>query len=89
MIWWTQIFQRGLSYKMPGLEQLRQFSEDVEKLGSIREERGEPISRVPFPENISEEDDSDDFVLGMPIPSDSEETDSSDEGEIPEKDVSA
>ncbi len=77
---------------MPGLEQLRQFSEDVEKLGNelaIREERGEPISRVPFPENISEEDDSDDFVLGMPIPSDSEETDSSDEGEIPEKDVSA
>ena len=77
---------------MPGLEQLRQFSEDVEKLGNelaIREERGEPISRVPFPENISEEDDSDDFVLGMPIPSDFEETDSSDEGEIPEKDVSA
>ncbi len=59
---------------MPGLEQLKQFSEDVANLGNeltIREEKGEPIVRIPFPVDISEEDDSDDFVLGMPLPNDS------------------
>lgn len=55
---------------MPGLDQLRQFSEDVAKLGNeltIREERGEPLVQVPLPVDISEEDDSDDFALGMPL----------------------
>ncbi len=63
---------------MPGLDQLKQFSEDVANLGNeltIREERGEPIIRVPFPVNISEEDDSDDFVLGMPLQNDSIDSD--------------
>ena len=55
---------------MPGLDQLKQFSEDVANLGNeltIREEKGEPVVRVPFPVDISEEDDSDDFVFGMPL----------------------
>ncbi len=55
---------------MPGLDQLRQFSEDVAKLGNeltIREERGESPVQVPLPVDISEEDDSDDFALGMPL----------------------
>ncbi len=63
---------------MPGLEQLKQFSEDVANIGNeltIREERGEPIVRVPFPVDISDEDDSDDFVLGMPLPNDSQDSD--------------
>ena len=63
---------------MPGLDQLKQFSEDVANLGNeltIREERGEPIVRIPFPDNISAEDDSDDFVLGMPLPNDSQNSD--------------
>ena len=63
---------------MPGLDQLKQFSEDVANLGNeltIREERGEPVIRVPFPVNISEEDDSDDFVLGMPLQNDSIDSD--------------
>ncbi|MBQ4331300.1 MAG: hypothetical protein IJC31_05635, partial [Spirochaetaceae bacterium] len=58
---------------MPGLDQLKQFSEDVAKIGNeltIREERGEPIVQVPFPTDISAEDDSDDFVLGMPLQGD-------------------
>ena len=62
---------------MPGLEQLKQFSEDVANLGNeltIREEKGEPIVRIPFPVDISEEDDSDDFVLGMPLPNDSNDS---------------
>ena len=62
---------------MPGLEQLKQFSEDVANLGkelTIREEKGEPIIRIPFPVDISEEDDSDDFVLGMPLPNDSNDS---------------
>ena len=66
-------FERGISNKMPGLEQLKQFSEDVAKIGNeltIREERGEPIVQVPFPTDISAEDDSDDFVLGMPLQGD-------------------
>ena len=66
-------FERGISNKMPGLEQLKQFSEDVAKIGNeltIREERGEPIVQVPFPTDISAEDDSDDFVLEMPLQGD-------------------
>ncbi len=55
---------------MPGLDQLRQFSEDVAKIGNelnIREERGESLVKVPLPVDIAEEDDSDDFALGMPL----------------------
>ncbi len=55
--------------KMPGLNQLKKFSEDVANLGneiSIRKERGEQPVQVALPVNISEADDSDDFVFGLP-----------------------
>lgn len=54
---------------MPGLNQLKQFSEDIKNVGDeakIRAQRGEKTSSVPLPENISEKDDSEDFLIGMP-----------------------
>ena len=54
---------------MPGLEQLQKFSQDITGLGdepAIREERGEPFSVLPIPPDVSENNDSDDFLLGMP-----------------------
>ena len=53
---------------MPGLNQLKKFSEDVANLGNelnIREERGEAPVQVALPD-VPETDDSNDFVLGMP-----------------------
>ena len=54
---------------MPGLNQLKQFSEDIRELGDetkIRAQRGERVLPVPLPQGISEEDDSDDFIIGIP-----------------------
>ncbi len=54
---------------MPGLNQLKKFSDDVKDLGDeskIRLQRGEKPVVIPLPEGISEEDDSEDFVLGLP-----------------------
>ena len=54
---------------MPGLQQLRQFSEDVKNLGdevNVRAQRGERPNEVPLPQGISEADDSQDFLLGLP-----------------------
>lgn len=54
---------------MPGLNQLKKFSEDMQTVGDetkIRAQRGEKTSSVPLPENISEKDDSEDFLIGMP-----------------------
>lgn len=54
---------------MPGLEQLRKFSNDIREIGDeskIRGQRGESMSVVPLPEGISERDDSDDFISGLP-----------------------
>ena len=54
---------------MPGLNQLKKFSEDIKDVGDetkIRAKRGEKSPKVPFPANISEDDDSDAFLLGMP-----------------------
>ncbi|MBQ7881771.1 MAG: hypothetical protein IJ312_03565 [Treponema sp.] len=54
---------------MPGLNQLRKFSNDIKNLGDevkIRAQRGEKPAVVPLPEGISEADDSEDFVLGLP-----------------------
>jgi hypothetical protein len=68
---------------MPGLNQLEKFSTDVKDLGDevkIRAQRGEKPATVPLPQGISEEDDSEDFVLGMPEPAPAEETDAADEG---------
>lgn len=71
---------------MPGLSQLRKFSEDIKDVGDeikIRAQRGEKPVTVPLPEGISEEDDSSDFLLGMPegkIPVSSQNEESKDEG---------
>ena len=56
---------------MPGLNQLKQFSEDIRTVGDevkIRAQRGEKPVVLPLPENISAEDDSDDFLIGLPEP---------------------
>ena len=53
---------------MPGLKQLEKFSSDIKQLGNeveIRRKRGEPIFEEPLPETY-EEDDSDDFIDGLP-----------------------
>lgn len=54
---------------MPGLNQLKQFNNDILSLGdeiTIRASRGEKPVRVPIPKGVSEKDDSEDFTLGMP-----------------------
>ena len=54
---------------MPGLKQLEKFSADMLNLGNekkIRAEQGEKPVVVPLPEGISEADDSDDFINGLP-----------------------
>ncbi|MBP5452881.1 MAG: hypothetical protein J6Y16_11645, partial [Treponema sp.] len=54
---------------MPGLSQLTQFSKDIQSLGdeiTLRAQRGEKPVVVPIPKGITIEDDSEDFVLGMP-----------------------
>ncbi|MBQ6779841.1 MAG: hypothetical protein IJP62_01275 [Treponema sp.] len=55
---------------MPGLSQLRQFSEDIKELGDevrIRRTRGEMPSFLPVPD-VPDVDDSNDFMLGIPDP---------------------
>ena len=57
---------------MPGLNQLKQFTKNMLDLGNeekIRAEQGEKPVKVPLPTGISEADDSDDFINGMPIES--------------------
>ncbi|MCR4822199.1 MAG: tetratricopeptide repeat protein [Treponema sp.] len=54
---------------MPGLNQLKQFSEDIRAVGDevkIRAQRGEKLPIIPLPGGISEEDDSNDFLIGLP-----------------------
>jgi len=54
---------------MPGLNQLKAFSLKVKDLGdeiNIRAQRGEKPAELPLPEGISEADDSEEFVLGLP-----------------------
>ena len=54
---------------MPGLNQLKQFSEDIREVGDevkIRAQRGEKVPVIPFPQGISEADDSNDFIIGIP-----------------------
>ncbi len=56
---------------MPGLNQLKKFTSDIRTIGNeikIRSERGEPIEQISLPSNISEEDDSEDFIFGLPTP---------------------
>ncbi len=61
---------------MPGLDQLKKFTTDILNLGDevkIRAARGEKPVTVPIPRDISIEDDSEDFRLGMPQLSEEEE----------------
>ncbi|GMO41225.1 MAG: tetratricopeptide repeat protein [Treponemataceae bacterium] len=54
---------------MPGLKQLRQFSEDVSKIGNepeIRKAKGEPFVPYRVPKGVSDKDDSDAFIGGLP-----------------------
>ena len=54
---------------MPGLSQLKQFNKDIQSLGdeiTLRAARGEKPITLPIPKSITVEDDSEDFVLGMP-----------------------
>ncbi len=54
---------------MPGLNQLKQFTEDIREVGDevkIRAQRGEKTPEITLPQGISEEDDSNDFIIGMP-----------------------
>ena len=54
---------------MPGLSQLKQFSNDLLSLGdeiTIRASRGESPVKYPIPKEVQDVNDSEDFVLGMP-----------------------
>lgn len=65
---------------MPGLRQLEKFNSDIKQLGNeieIRKKRGEPVFDEPLPETY-EEDDSDEFIDGLPVP---DEADGGDDGE--------
>lgn len=68
---------------MPGLNQLKKFTSDIQNIGDevkIRAQRGEKPAVVPLPEGISEADDSEDFVLGLPE-NNQEETSPSEEND--------
>jgi len=61
---------------MPGLNQLKNFVENLHSLGneaSVRSARGETLHTLPFPENATEADDKEDFLYGLPV-TESEET---------------
>lgn len=54
---------------MPGLNQLKQFNDDILFLGNeatLRSSRGEKPVKISIPKNVKDEDDSEEFVLGMP-----------------------
>ena len=55
---------------MPGLNQIKQFYENISSLGdelTIRRTRGDIIEQLEIPEGISEADDSEDFLYGLPV----------------------
>ena len=54
---------------MPGLSQLKKFSQNLLSIGDeviIRSSRGEKPVRVKIPKDIVDADDSEEFMLGMP-----------------------
>ena len=77
----------GKINEMPGLKQLKKFAQDIDALGNEanrRVEKSETLPIVDFPTNISEADDSEEFIFGLPEQSDSNaseniDTDSSSE----------
>ena len=55
---------------MPGLNQLKKFNSDMLSLGnevSVRASRGEKPVKVEIPSTIPDIDDSEEFVIGMPV----------------------
>lgn len=61
---------------MPGLNQLKQLNSDVLNLGNevkVRSARGEKPVIAPLPQGIPDEDDSEDFRLGLPVADDGTE----------------
>lgn len=53
---------------MPGLNQLKKFVSDINNLGNeieIRKKRGEKITEIELPDTY-EEDDSEEFIVGLP-----------------------
>ena len=55
---------------MPGLSQLKQFSSDILSLGdeiNLRAARGEKPVKIEIPKDIEDKNDSEEFVLGMPV----------------------
>lgn len=54
---------------MPGLNQLKKFAQDINVLGNEAQRRMEKEETMPvieFPNDISEADDSDEFLFGLP-----------------------
>lgn len=54
---------------MPGLNQLKKFSEDITPIGqeeTIRREQGTTLPQVDFPADLSDKDDTYDFEFGLP-----------------------
>ena len=55
---------------MPGLSQLKKFSSDLLALGdetNLRASRGEKPVTIEIPKDVEDKNDSEEFVLGMPI----------------------
>ena len=73
----------GKINEMPGLKQLKKFAQDIDALGNEanrRVEKSETLPIVDFPTNISEADDSEEFIFGLPEQSDSNASENIDSG---------
>ena len=69
---------------MPGLNQLKKFSEDMQAVGDeekLRAQRGEKVIPLSLPQGIPEDDDSNDFILGIPEKHEEEEPAASEQSE--------
>ena len=67
---------------MPGLSQLKKFSSDLLSLGdevNLRAIRGEKPVKIEIPNDIEDKNDSEEFVLGMPVIEAETEVSSADE----------
>ena len=67
---------------MPGLSQLKQFSSDLLSLGdeiNLRAARGEKPVKIEIPKDVEDKNDSEEFVLGMPVIEAEPENSSADE----------
>lgn len=60
---------------MPGIDQLKQFSEDITRIGNeavVRQRKGTTMPEVAMPANIPSDDDSYDFEFGLPADKDAQ-----------------